>query len=275
MAVAVSSRTMVPSQWLAEPPSEIVTSRLWLRPVDVDAGVEVRFGVCRGGDSRLIGSVGLAWRPGFAGLELVYRLAEEAMGQGFALEAVSAVMERVWRATSATGLVVSCGRDDQRSARLARRLGFSSAEGTDHLLRFEISRDVGMVWSAVRRTLAFVTPGGACVTDGIVRVVLPEAVVDVTVVELKGDRNVHLQIVADIGAETSFPAQHLLRHNASLAVGALCLDDGRVVLRHVCAAPALEERTFRLLIHEAARLRARATRPRPAPRDIFTQYAEL
>ena len=78
----------------------------------------------RRADGVLLGRVGL-WRPeGWPGLELGWKLARDAWGQGYATEAGRAAMEWAWSVLGAPRLISLIHPENARSRRVAERLGF-------------------------------------------------------------------------------------------------------------------------------------------------------
>jgi RimJ/RimL family protein N-acetyltransferase len=78
----------------------------------------------RRADGVLLGRAGL-WNPeGWPGLELGWKLARHAWGHGYATEAARAAMGWAWSALGATELISLIRPENERSARVAERLGF-------------------------------------------------------------------------------------------------------------------------------------------------------
>jgi hypothetical protein len=76
-----------------------------------------------------------------------------------------------------------------------------------------------------------------------------------------------LELSAFIGPDSAMGAHAALAHNASLAVGSLCIAQGHIVLRIVLPLAATStttlDRTMKIIAHEAARLRT-STLSKPA-----------
>jgi len=74
-------------------------------------------------DGVVLGRVGL-WEPeGWPGLEVGWKLARHAWGQGFAQEAAHAAMQWAWTVLGATRLISLIDPENTASARVAQRLG--------------------------------------------------------------------------------------------------------------------------------------------------------
>ena len=74
-------------------------------------------------DGLLLGRAGL-WRPeGWPGLEVGWLLARSAWGEGYATEAARAAVAWAWSVVGAERLISVIHPDNERSLRLARRLG--------------------------------------------------------------------------------------------------------------------------------------------------------
>ncbi len=75
------------------------------------------------GEQVPVGRVGL-WSPeGWPGVEVGWRLAAHAWGQGYATEAARAAIEWGWNALSVVQLISLIHPDNERSMRVAARLG--------------------------------------------------------------------------------------------------------------------------------------------------------
>jgi hypothetical protein len=70
----------------------------------------------------------------------------------------------------------------------------------------------------------------------------------------------------------SLTGDRALAHNATLAVGALCLVEDTLALRHACRLDAVEVDDLSLLVHEAARLRAQPATTWTGPEEVFSGY---
>lgn len=70
----------------------------------------------------------------------------------------------------------------------------------------------------------------------------------------------HALVLCDVVPEDAFPPRDALVHNMALAIGALAVHEGIVVLRHLFPLDKLDradfDRALELMAHEAARLRA-------------------
>jgi hypothetical protein len=77
----------------------------------------------------------------------------------------------------------------------------------------------------------------------------------------------HLLIMSDVVAEEALQPRDLLRHNSTLAIGALATFEGLYVMRHVIPMANLTwdilDTALEFMAHEAARLR-RQSRATPA-----------
>jgi RimJ/RimL family protein N-acetyltransferase len=81
----------------------------------------------RAEDGALLGRVGL-WNPeGWPGLEVGWKLAHHAWGLGYATEAAGAAMEYAWTALHAERLISLIDPANERSRRVAERLGLTPA----------------------------------------------------------------------------------------------------------------------------------------------------
>ncbi|MGN6110385.1 MAG: hypothetical protein ACTHU0_35100, partial [Kofleriaceae bacterium] len=80
-----------------------------------------------------------------------------------------------------------------------------------------------------------------------------------------------------VPAQAALVERHALEHNASLAYGALCLEDGDFVLRHTGPLASFHlgdlGRLVAAMAHEAARLGARAPRT-PSDISAFELYRD-
>jgi len=79
----------------------------------------------RKADGALLGRVGL-WRPeGWPGLEVGWALAPHAQGAGYATEAAHASVQWAWKELGARELISVIDPANERSRRVAERLGMS------------------------------------------------------------------------------------------------------------------------------------------------------
>lgn len=77
----------------------------------------------RKSDGAVLGRIGF-WNPeGWPGLEIGWRLARPAWGQGYAQEAGAAAIEWAWSALGVPRLISIIAPDNNASVRLAQRLG--------------------------------------------------------------------------------------------------------------------------------------------------------
>jgi RimJ/RimL family protein N-acetyltransferase len=74
-------------------------------------------------DGRFLGRVGLYRPEGWPGLELGWKLARHAWGQGYATEAARAAMAWTWGELGAPRLISMVHPDNAPSLRVAERLG--------------------------------------------------------------------------------------------------------------------------------------------------------
>ncbi|MGC1852099.1 MAG: GNAT family N-acetyltransferase [Solirubrobacterales bacterium] len=77
----------------------------------------------RKGDGASLGRAGLWNPPGWPGLEVGWKLAREAWGQGYATEAGEAAIEWTWATLDADRLISLIQSGNERSIRVAERLG--------------------------------------------------------------------------------------------------------------------------------------------------------
>ncbi len=82
----------------------------------------------------------------------------------------------------------------------------------------------------------------------------------------------HVVISCNVGTASSMTCYDALTHNAQLAIGALCFQDGHLVLRVVLPLEGVDtqviEKSIELLAREATRLRTRDT-PKAAPAPYY------
>jgi RimJ/RimL family protein N-acetyltransferase len=228
-------------------------------------GGDLRYAVLsRGGE--LLGCAGAKLTRD--ALELSYWLDGAAAGAGRAVEAVAALAAQAWTRSTIGALLIRCDPRNRASARVAANLGFDEVAAGEHRL----GRARGAAWSALWSAAAAL-PGSALAERGAIRVVAAGAPDVALALGGLGGR-AHAVITADLGAEHRFDAADLLRHNAGLAIGALCQQGGRVLLRLACEPDAVRAHALRLFAHEAARL-FRPARPSPARSvTVFAMYAE-
>ena len=74
---------------------------------------------------RMLGETGLITRAGIDALEISYWLRRDAIGQGLATEMASAMVKTAFEFDRVKRLDIMCATDNERSAAMARRLGFT------------------------------------------------------------------------------------------------------------------------------------------------------
>lgn len=96
-------------------------------------------------DGAPLGRAGLWNPPGWPGLEVGWKLARNAWGQGYATEAGAATIEWAWATLDAPRLISIIQPDNARSIRVAERLGMRRLEQTtlrgQEVVIFGIERD--------------------------------------------------------------------------------------------------------------------------------------
>ena len=74
---------------------------------------------------RMLGETGLLRRAGIEALEIAYWMRRDAVGQGLATEMASAMVRTAFEFDRVKRLDLFCKPDNERSAAMARRLGFT------------------------------------------------------------------------------------------------------------------------------------------------------
>ncbi len=235
-------------------------------------------------DGLLVGSVQLGVaEPGRS--TLGYWIARDLRRRGLATEAASAVAHVAFATGLCASLAVTCDVDNGASVAVASHLGFRFGEAENGVvagaldagalvatrpldavdaygrrLLVDDGATVEQRWRALRGALHASYAGSIPVTVDLVDAVSEPAV----------------RFSARVAAENAISPQTLLRHNATLAVGAVALVDGQYVLLHIAPLASLSVawaiRAVKLLDHEARRL-ARGLAPDIDPR-MFSSFAE-
>jgi RimJ/RimL family protein N-acetyltransferase len=89
--------------------------------LDQDRG----YGVFEPETGRMIGGTGLMRRAGIGALEIAYWIRRDAAGQGLATEMASAMVKTAFEFDKVKRMDLMCDPDNERSAAMARRLGFT------------------------------------------------------------------------------------------------------------------------------------------------------
>ena len=89
--------------------------------LDQDRG----YGAFEPDTGRMLGETGLLRRAGVDALEIAYWLRRDAVGQGLATEMASAMVRTAFEFDRVKRLDLVCKPDNERSAAMARRLGFT------------------------------------------------------------------------------------------------------------------------------------------------------
>jgi RimJ/RimL family protein N-acetyltransferase len=74
---------------------------------------------------RMLGETGLLRRAGLGALEIAYWFRRDAVGRGLATEMVSAMVKTGFEFDKVKRMDIMCDPDNERSAAMARRLGFT------------------------------------------------------------------------------------------------------------------------------------------------------
>jgi len=81
-------------------------------------------------DGQFLGRAGLWNPPGWPGLEVGWKLARDAWGQGYASEAGGAAIEWAWATLECNQLISLIQPENARSIRVAKRLGMRELRET-------------------------------------------------------------------------------------------------------------------------------------------------
>jgi RimJ/RimL family protein N-acetyltransferase len=92
---------------------------------DPDKAGWFQYAIERAADQRLIGDVGVHLHDNLMQAELGFTLAREHQGQGYATEAVHAVLDRLFRLQGLHKVTGECDARNTASAGLMERLGFT------------------------------------------------------------------------------------------------------------------------------------------------------
>jgi RimJ/RimL family protein N-acetyltransferase len=253
-------------RWMEPAPEQLDHVLAFLRDARAQAerGTLVQHGIFL--DDELIGSIQIAVTEHAA--HLGYWLDREHVGRGYATEAATEIVRVALETGLTPSLEVRCHSDNHASVRLARRLGFRFVGRDGDVLRGTMSEgqasdawpDAEATWTSLRATLEEAFGG--------------QVPVAVSAVSAVGEPSV--LFTARIGRENAIAPQDLLRHNATLAVGAICICDGHCVLRHVAPLASLSVpwavRAVALIAHEAGRLSRELSRT--VDPKVFTTFAE-
>ncbi len=246
-----------------------VLEYLELERAEAEAGLVLAHGVFARG--ALIGAVQVILDRSGAG-RLGYWIDVEHGGRGFAFEAAAALARVALALGFANRLELRCRSDNHASLRVARRLGFRLAPAGDHLVGDVDAAAIADGLAGALTVEAFDGEGrallGADADPGATWDALRSALEQrfagrvpllVRVVQAAGEPAALFS--ACIASEHAVAPQELLEHNASLAVGALCLSDGQVVLRHIAPLAGMNVRgavrAVELIVDEARRLARR------------------
>lgn len=259
-------------------------------------------------DGRLLGSAALERGTSDGALAIAYWLDVAEQGRGYATEAAAALARVALEISGASVVEITCDRDNQPSARVARRAGFVAAgvaEIGGRCLDRYVLEDPAPARSRAPAIEVFDDAAPAPSPDAddapadraarhwarMVRWADGEPTVrEVTSSHITFDCH-GVAVTAALASACGHPwvvvsamacseyALHLrdaLAHNATLAIGGLALEDGGYVLRHAVGLAALQPVELAtcvdLIGHEAARLGSAARRDRIdlAAFDLYT-----
>jgi RimJ/RimL family protein N-acetyltransferase len=243
-----------------EPTQESMRERLGELADAFAAGERLLYTVRLPAGDDLLGCIGLS--PAGEAWALSYWLAAAHTGQGYAREAVAALARLLFAYGGADRVVIECLRDNARSAGVARAVGFERTGERDGVQTWTLTPDRLHAWECA---LSAIAPIGAprATEDGRALRVTARAggALELRFAELDGE--LMTIALADVADPAALSPAACLAHNAALAVGALCLDTGRLRLRHACRPEALGPAELDLLLRAAGRLRGL---PREPPR---------
>ncbi|MGN6108024.1 MAG: GNAT family N-acetyltransferase [Kofleriaceae bacterium] len=258
------------SPWIEVP--RVEPSLAWMHArvqalVDAcEAGRAIRYLVYPLEGGPLLGCVGLAIGE-HASVELSYWLAAAHTGKGHAREMVAAVSRLAFERGPIERVVIECVRSNLRSAQVARGAGFARTAIRDDVEVWMLTRGRLRAWEQVLGASATLGPAHGAEDGSAIRVIDRSGdALEIRFADLTGSLVV---ASCDVAAESVLSARDCLTHNTTLAVGALCLGDGRIQLRHACAPHELTPYRIATAAREAARLRgiARARLPEDAAFD--------
>jgi RimJ/RimL family protein N-acetyltransferase len=225
-------------------------------------------------DGRLIGDVELTIdEEGHTG-DLGYWIAETDAGRGFATEAAAALARVAFRLGLVQRIDVRCTAGHAASIGVAEHLGCHFARrGDDELIGELDERSLVATAAGAQEVRAIDAHGepllaGPSATQQATWRTLQAALagrfgahlpVEVTAIEAAG--SLAVSFAAPIAGEHAFSPSEMLRHNALLGVGAVCLAEGKYMLRHVVPLAGMQVpvvlRQVEMMGNEARRLQRR------------------
>jgi len=241
-----------------EPTEESVRLRLCALADAFAAGERLLYTVRLPGGNDLLGCVGLT--PAGEAWALSYWLAAAHTGRGYAREAVAALARLAFGYADADRVLIECLRDNARSAGVARAVGFERAGERDGVEAWVLTPDRLHAWECALGALRAL--GAPRPTDDgrALRVTTrTRRALELRFAELDGEPM--MIAFADVADPAALSPVACLTHNAALSVGALCLDTGRLQLRHACRPEALSPADLDMLLREAERLRGLGCEP--------------
>lgn len=215
--------------------------------------------VLRTPEGALIGSAGLDARRDRATLALSYWLLPQHTGRGFASEAAMALCQLALAATPCEALEIDHDATNESSAAVARGLGFWLTNATSTRWRWIAPRAVLLPWHVVKESLRAIGTTYQCGDRGLLRVPLPDGAEAEVLVSSLGD-HAYATMTVPIGPAALFDLHTLFSYNASLAIGALAIDDhdgdAEVVFRFSCSAIGFTSASAELALRFAAQMRS-------------------
>jgi RimJ/RimL family protein N-acetyltransferase len=241
-----------------EPTEEAMRRRLCEHADAFAAGERLLYTVRLPAGHDLLGCIGLT--PAGEAWALSYWLAAAHTGQGYAREAVAALARLAFAYADADRVVIECLRDNARSAGVARAVGFERTGELDGVQTWTLSPDRLHAWECALSAIAPIGVAHAT-DDGRALRVMTRAggALELRFAELDGE--LMTIALADVADPAALSPAACLAHNAALSVGALCLDTGRLRLRHACRPEALAPADLDMLLRAAWRLRGLRREP--------------
>jgi RimJ/RimL family protein N-acetyltransferase len=130
-----------------------------------DVGADSIYGIFDAGEERVLGGTGLHPRIGPGGLEIGYWIRADAAGKGLATESTAALTRVAFAVVGVERVEIRCAPENQASAAIPRKLGYSEEPTVDDLLFTLTAAELAGTPAADSRLSAYDVMGAVLLDD--------------------------------------------------------------------------------------------------------------
>lgn len=141
-------RRFMPWAWREPEPLEQKIARIRMAREKFIRGEEWQYGIFSRDETRMLGAIGLHPSIAAGALEIGFWLCQSAEGRGIATEATRLLTNLALKRLGAARVEIRCDVRNERSAAVARRLGFVLEDTRDEVYEGRVRR--GQTWVRTR-----------------------------------------------------------------------------------------------------------------------------